>query len=36
MERIEKLNTDVLPKLEFIYMQNNVNQLRYREDFDFI
>ena len=35
MERIEKLNTDVLPNLESIYVQNNVNQLRHREDFDF-
>ena len=36
MERIEKLNTDVLPNLESIYVQNNVNQLRHREDLDFI
>jgi len=35
IERIEKLNTDVLPNLESIYVQNNINQLRHREDFDF-
>jgi len=35
MERIEKLNKDVLPNLESIYVQNNVSQVRHREDFDF-
>jgi len=35
MERIEKLNTDVLPNLESIYVQNNISQLRHREDLDF-
>jgi len=34
MVRIEKLNTDVLPNLESIYVQNNVNQLRHIEDLD--
>jgi len=36
MERIEKLNKDVLPNLESIYVQNNISQLRHREDLDFI
>jgi coenzyme F420 hydrogenase subunit beta len=35
MERIEKLNNDVLPNLETLYVQNNINQLRHREDLDF-
>ncbi|MHA1487147.1 MAG: Coenzyme F420 hydrogenase/dehydrogenase, beta subunit C-terminal domain, partial [Promethearchaeota archaeon] len=35
MERIEKLNNDVLPNLETIYVQNNISQLRHREDLDF-
>ena len=35
MERIEKLNKDVLPNLESIYVQNNVSQLRHRDDLDF-
>ena len=34
-ERIDKLNKDVLPNLDSIYVQNNVNQLRHREDLDF-
>jgi len=32
MERIDKLNSDVLPNLESIYVQNNISQLRHRED----
>jgi len=35
MERIDKLNSDVLPNLESIYVQNNISQLRHREDLDF-
>jgi len=35
-ERIEKLNSDVLPNLESIYVQNNISQLRHREDLDLI
>jgi hypothetical protein len=35
MERIEKLNKDVLPNLESIYVQNNISQLRHRKDLDF-
>jgi predicted transcriptional regulator len=35
MERIEKLNNDVLPNLETIYVQNNISQSRHREDIDF-
>ncbi len=35
MERIEKLNKNVLPNLESIYVQNNISQLRHREDLDF-
>ncbi|MBY9019908.1 MAG: Coenzyme F420 hydrogenase/dehydrogenase, beta subunit C-terminal domain [Candidatus Lokiarchaeota archaeon] len=36
MERIEKLNVDVLPNLESIYVLNNVNQLRHRDNLDSI
>ena len=36
MERIEKLNKDVLPNLESIYVQNNISQVRHRENLDSI
>ena len=34
MERIEKLNLDVLPNLESIFAQNNISQVRHRTDLD--
>jgi len=32
LERIGKLNSEVLPKLESIFIRNNINQMRHKKE----